>query len=486
MLQPIPTSKPIDLAGKQKVREHFDRLSAQRARFRRRNRYYYRQLVHHLKFIIAPGMKILEVGCADGYVLEQLEPAKGVGVDLSAAMIETARNRASREGLDHLEFHQADAEAVTYTEQFDFVVLSDVLGNLLDIQQVLDNLRSACGAHTRIVIHYHSILWEPILGLAQRLKMKMPQPLHNWLSPADVDHFLTLSDYERVKFDRRILFPKYLPMISTLINRYVAPLPLINSLCMANFFVVRCKQHRLVSDYSSTILIPCRNEKGNIAPAIERIPLFGAAQEIIFVDGHSTDGTPDEIRRVMAEFPDKDIKFLAQPGTGKGDAVRHGFAHATGDILMILDADLTVPPEDLPKFYNAIASHKGEFINGTRLVYPMEKEAMRFLNILGNKFFSVALSWLLNQPLKDTLCGTKVIFRTDYERLAEGRDYFGDFDPFGDFDLIFGAAKLNLKILEVPIRYRDRTYGSTNISRFRHGWLLLKMTAFAMRKLKTI
>jgi glycosyltransferase involved in cell wall biosynthesis len=233
-------------------------------------------------------------------------------------------------------------------------------------------------------------------------------------------------------------------------------------------------------------VIPCRNEKGNIEAAIQRLPNFGNHQEIIFVDGHSTDGTVEEIQRVIDTYRDRTIRFLAQDGQGKGDAVRKGFAAATGDILMILDADLTVPPEDLPKFYDAIVCGKGEFINGCRLVYPMEGQAMRFLNLLGNKFFSVAFSWLLNQPLKDTLCGTKVMFREDYLKLAANRHYFGDFDPFGDFDLILGASKLNLKILEVPIRYRDRTYGSTKISRFQHGWLLLKMTFFAFCKLKAL
>jgi len=238
--------------------------------------------------------------------------------------------------------------------------------------------------------------------------------------------------------------------------------------------------------FSTTIVIPCRNERGNIEAAVQRIPPFGGHQEIIFVDGHSTDGTIEEIQHVMAAYPDKDIRLLVQDGTGKGDAVRKGFAQATGDILMILDADLTMPPEDLPKFYDAIASGKGEFINGCRLVYPMESQAMRTLNLLGNKFFSMAFSWLLNQRIKDTLCGTKVLFRRDYERLVTNRHYFGDFDPFGDFDLLFGASKLNLHILEIPIRYQDRTYGSTNIQRFAHGWLLLKMTVYGFFRLKAV
>ena len=231
-----------------------------------------------------------------------------------------------------------------------------------------------------------------------------------------------------------------------------------------------------------TIVIPCRNEKGNIRPAVERTPAFGLKQELIFVDGHSTDGTLEECHAVARQFPDKDIKVFEQAGKGKRDAVRLGFAEASHDVLFILDADLTMPPEDLPKFYNALVTGKGEFINGSRLVYAMEKQAMRFLNVLGNKFFSVALSPLLGQPLKDTLCGTKVLSKEHYAQIVANRSYFGDFDPFGDFDLLFGAAKLNLRIVEIPIRYRDRTYGSTSISRFRHGWLLLKMTLFALRK----
>ncbi|MBM3395148.1 MAG: glycosyltransferase family 2 protein, partial [Betaproteobacteria bacterium] len=237
---------------------------------------------------------------------------------------------------------------------------------------------------------------------------------------------------------------------------------------------------------SVTVVIPCRNEQGNIEAAIRRLPAFGSSQEVLFVEGNSTDGTREEIERVIRAYPGRTIRLLAQPGKGKGDAVRTGFAQATGDVLMILDADLTMPPEDLPKFYRALIGGKGEFINGCRLVYPMEQQAMRMLNLLGNKFFSLAFSWLLNQRIKDTLCGTKVLSREDYRRIADNRAYFGDFDPFGDFDLLFGASKLNLKIVEVPIRYRARSYGETNIRRFAHGWLLLKMTVYAFFKLKAV
>jgi glycosyltransferase involved in cell wall biosynthesis len=202
------------------------------------------------------------------------------------------------------------------------------------------------------------------------------------------------------------------------------------------------------------------------------------------VEGHSTDGTLEEIHRVRSKYSGSEIKVITQPGIGKADAVHAGFNIARGDILMILDADLTMPPEDLPKFYHALVSGKGEFINGSRLVYPMEKEAMRFLNMIANRIFSLLFTYLLNQRFTDTLCGTKALYRFHYQKIAANRSYFGDFDPFGDFDLIFGATKLNLKIVEIPIRYASRQFGISQISRLSHGFLLIKMVFFAFRKLK--
>jgi glycosyltransferase involved in cell wall biosynthesis len=314
----------------------------------------------------------------------------------------------------------------------------------------------------------------------------MPQQHQNWLSTEDIGSLLSLAGYEEIKKEYRLLIPKRIPWLSNAINRFIAPLPGIRRLCLCRYVVARPSGLREKRAFSTTVLIPCRNEKGNVEAAVTRLPSFGEHQEIIFVEGGSTDGTREEIQRVIEKYREKDIKLVVQEGQGKGDAVRSGFSLAKGDILMILDADLTVPPEDLPKFYRALADDVGEFINGCRLVYPMEKQAMRILNLLGNRFFSFMFTWILNQRFKDTLCGTKALFRRDYENIRANRHYFGDFDPFGDFDLIFGASKLNLKVVEVPIRYRERTYGSTNISRFRHGWLLLRMTLFAFRKIKAV
>ncbi|WP_028586890.1 bifunctional class I SAM-dependent methyltransferase/glycosyltransferase family 2 protein [Desulfocurvus vexinensis] len=471
-------------AYKQKIRETFDALAPERRMWRAKNAAYYDAQAAYLRFVVPPGRRVLELGCGTGELLAALEPSLGVGVDLSPRMTELAA-----EAFPGLTFLTGDAEnlaACGVEGTFDFIVVSDLVGHLEDVQACFENLRPFCTPETRVIVGYYNFLWEPLLELAERVGAKMPQRMGNWLSPLDIKNLLYLADFETVKTDRKLLLPRRVPLLSPLAEA-LGSLPLVNRLCLSDWVVARMRERAEVDDdLSVTVLIPCRNERGNIEPAVRRTPELGSHTEIIFVDGHSQDGTPEEIRRVMAANPDKDIKFLVQDGKGKGDAVRKGFAAASGDVLMILDADLTMPPEDLPKFYRAIASGKGEFINGTRLVYPMQDEAMRFLNLLGNKFFSLAFSWLLNQRLKDTLCGTKVLSRKDYERLVAGRAYFGDFDPFGDFDLLFGASKLNLKIVEVPIRYRAREYGETQISRFRHGLLLLRMCWFAMRKLKFV
>ena len=463
------------------IRERFDQLAGSRAAWQVKAGYYYQDQRRYLQFLVPEGLKVLEVGCGLGDQLAALKPSRGLGIDISSAMVAEASRRHP-----NIEFRVGRLETLPDEDVFDVILLVDVIGHLLDVEAVLKEMRRFCTPSTRVVIAYYNFLWEPVLWLAERLGFKMPQQQQNWLSPADIRNLLRLADYEIVKSESRLLLPKKVPILAFILNRYLAYLPLINRLCLTQYVVARMRGFDTRRDFTVSIVIPCRNEKGNIEPAITRLPRFGLRQEIIFVDGHSTDGTVEEIERVRRQYPQYNIQLFVQDGKGKGDAVRKGFAHATGDILMILDADLTMPPEDLPKFYEAIASGKGEFINGSRLVYPMEQEAMRFLNLLGNKFFSMAFSWLLGERIKDTLCGTKVLFRKDYERIVANRAYFGEFDPFGDFDLLFGASKLNLKILEVPIRYQERTYGTTNINRFQHGWLLLKMTVYGFFRLKAI
>ena len=471
-------------ANKLRIQQSSDRLAPKREIYFRRNRYYNRDLMRFYSFNIPEGSTVLEIGCGTGDLLNSLKPLRGVGIDISGEMIRRAESRFA-----HLEFHQMDAENITLTETFEYIVISDTLGLLEDIQQAFKELCKVITPESRIIINYHNFFWLPVLSLAEKLHLKMPQPRLNWLNREDVSGLLRLEGFDIIRTGRRFLCPKYIPVLSWFINKYVAFLPLFNQLCFTGHITARMGVCTPQDNdlYSVTVVIPARNEKGNIEDAVRRTPAMGKHTEIIFVEGNSTDDTLEEIKRVCAAYSDlRDLSYYVQPGKGKGDAVRKGFANAKGDILMILDADLTVAPEDLPKFYNAITTGKGEYINGTRLVYPMEKEAMRGLNLLGNKFFSMMFTWLLGQRMKDTLCGTKVLSRKNYEKLIANRSYFGDFDPFGDFDLIFGAAKLNLKTIEVPIRYRARGYGDTNISRFRHGLILLRMVIYAMNKIKFI
>lgn len=470
---------PSDVST-QAVRSHYDRLAAFRDFYREKNKYYYTLLERQYRYFIPEGKKVLEVGCSTGELLNALKPSLGVGIDVSGKSIEIAGRK-----FPNLRFFTGDLSGLKMNEKFDYVVLPGLLGELDDIQEFLEQLRGFCHDDTRIVIEYYSVLWQYILRFAEKIRAKIPQEIQNWLTHSDIANFLDLAGYEPIKKERSIIFPKNIWGISYLLNRYIAKLPLVNALTLNHFIIARPRFDR-DRDHSVSIVVPCRNEKGNIEAAITRTPSFGPQQEFIFVEGGSKDGTYEEIERVIREYPQKKIKLLKQTGVGKGDAVRLGFEHARNDILMILDADLTVAPEELPKFYNALKDNKGEFINGCRLIYPMEDEAMRFLNLLGNKFFSLFFSWLLGQRFKDTLCGTKVMFRHHYRELVANRGYFGDFDPFGDFDLIFGAIKLNLKIVELPIRYKSRRYGTTQIQRFRHGWLLLQMCFFAMRKIKFI
>jgi SAM-dependent methyltransferase len=455
----------------------------ERDKWIRRNRYYYQCLVNFLRFSIPEGSRILEIGCGTGFLLDQLKPAYGVGVDNDPALVEHAAAK-----YPHLRFHAMNAEDLSLGEPFDFVLISDTIGYFHDVQRVLEQVQKVCSPDTRIIVTYINFFWLPLLNLAETVGLKMPQKRQNWLDLSDIANLMDVAGFDVVKTGKKLLLPRYVPLLSWFLNRIVANLPLFNYFGFVTYMVARSTRGRKpAAEHTVSVVVPARNEMGNIEAIVRRTPDMGAGTELIFVEGNSTDDTWGEIQRVVATYEgSRDLKCVQQDGKGKGDAVRKGFGLATGDILMILDADMTVPPEDLPKFFDAIASGKGEYINGTRLVYPMEDQAMRTLNLLGNKFFSVAFSWLLSQRLKDTLCGTKVLTRENYQKLAANRAYFGDFDPFGDFDLIFGAAKLNLKFIEIPIRYRARTYGETNISRFKHGWLLLKMTAFAMGKIKFI
>jgi len=459
---------------------HYDHQANHRDSYIARNGYYYRLLFNHYRNLIPQGKNVLEIGCGTGSLLAALQPKQGTGIDLSEKMIEKAREK-----YPHLDFLCGDISELSATDEFDYIILAGTLGESKDIQALLENVYQFCNPKTRIVIEYFNPLWQYALKLAEKIDRKLSQPWQNWLATRDIRNLLSLTNFECISSTTSVLIPFRIPLVSWIFNKYLARLPILRTCALSQFVVARALGHPS-HDYSVSIVIPCRNEKGNIENAIHRIPRFASHQEIIFVEGHSQDGTYQEIQRVMSQNPEMNLTLLRQPGTGKGDAVRAGFSAASNDVLMILDADLTVAPEDLPRFYNALVSQKGDLINGSRLIYPMQDGAMQFLNTLANKLFGVTFSWLLGQPVTDTLCGTKALLRRNYLDIEENRTHFGELDPFGDFDLLFGASRLHMKIVDLPIRYRQRVYGKTNIRRWRHGWLLLKMTVIAAKKIKFV
>jgi Glycosyl transferase family 2/Methyltransferase domain len=469
-----------------RTRSHLDALAAKRDQWVKRNRYYYRLLAQLLQFLVEPGKKVLAVRCSTGTLLAAMRPSEGKGVEISSAIIEVAKNQ-------HPEFNynvafpddETFASCFERGETFDYILFS-YIDDTVDVQRALHNLKPLCSRHTRLLILTYNHLWEPLVTLAESLGLKVPQPEQNWLSAADIRGLLNLAGYEALETHRVVLCPKYIPLVSSFLNGFVARLLGFNKLCMTEVHVARLLPPPIEKDnLSVSVIVPCKNERGNIEDAVRRIPSLAGQTEIIFCDDRSTDGTADEVRRMQALHPELNIRLVEGPGICKSQNVWAGFNAASGDILAILDADLTTMPEELPYFVDVISSGIAEFVNGSRLIYPVPRGAMKGANMLGNKFFSVAFSYLLNQRVKDTLCGTKVLWKSDWERIKPLRGTWGIEDRWGDYELLFGASKLNLRIVDQPVHYQERMYGTTKMTRvFNNGLVMLKMCWHGFLKLK--
>ncbi len=470
-------------------------------KFYKLNYLYHRDLIHLATNLIPSDASVIEFSSKGGELLSHLPNKLKVGIEDDEKLLAIAKNRFKK-----IKFlRPKDLSKRSYKQRFDYILLSHSLSTEEDVQSFIKSLKKISHNNTRIIVTYFNFLWKPILDIGEKFGQVLPKTKEqNWLTDNDVDIFFHLMDFEKIKSGKRFLFPFKIIYLSDFINKVVAHLPVFNSLCLTSYSIFR--KPAIIKKPSVSLIIPARNEEENMKGVLGKIPNLGTKTEIIFIEGHSKDKTYLAIKNEIKDYKNEiknhkneiknhkneiknhkgnfKLKLYKQKGKGKGDAVRLGFSKAKNDLFIILDADLTVSPIDLPKFYNAAELNKGELIIGSRLVYPMEKQAMRFLNYLGNKFFGNAFTYVLGQKIKDTLCGTKVISKTNYEKIVKNRSFFGDFDPFGDFDLIFGATKLNLKILEIPIRYKERLYGKTNISRFTHGMLLLKMLFFAAKRLK--
>jgi len=432
--------------------------------------YYRKYLAEVYKGLIPPGCRVLEIGCGKGDLLDSLKPGFGMGIDISFEAISRAKSK-----YPHLGFLVCDVEDLGIGSTFDYIILSDLVNDLWDVQKVFEQIAKVSDSRTRIIINLYSRLWEPALLAAQRLRLCKPNIAQNWLTVEDITNLLYLVDFEVIRCWQEMLVPFDIPIVSRFANRYLVKVFPFTMCALSNIVVARQTSDAVqpMAECTVSIIVPARNEAGNIREILQRTPSMGRGTEFIFVEGHSQDDTYAVIEKTIAEFSDRQCRLLRQIGEGKADAVRIGFSHASGDVLIILDADVTVAPEDLEKFYRALVSGKAELVNGVRHVYPMGRQAMRFLNLVVNKLFSFAFSWVIGQHIKDILCGTKALFRKDYDRISKACASFGIIDPFGDFELILGSAKLNLKITDIPVRYRRRIYGKSNIRRWRHGWMLV-------------
>ncbi|HVS71538.1 MAG TPA: glycosyltransferase [Phycisphaerae bacterium] len=495
-----PPGPPVspDVAHRDAMRRFGEAHHAKLEKSRRRNGYFHRYLARIIKHHVPAGSRVLDVGCASGDMLAAIEAGPGsVGIDINPASIAAAREKYPDRTFR--EMAAEDVGTLAHTPGggeraggFDVIVLSGVLHQLYDLHTALEALRPVCHDRTRILIVTFSRLWHPVVRAGEMARWKTRIPDESWLPPYEVAGLLKQCDFDIVSQQPAILLPLPIPLVSNLANRWLAPLPgfRLFDLCTLTIARMLPRTNRLELPERVSVIVPARNEAGNIQPLLDRLPALGKETEVVFVEGNSTDDTWAAIQKTVTDYQAGGgpflLKALQQSGKGKGDAVRLGFSQATGEVLMILDADLSVPPEELPRFVQLLARNQCDFANGSRLVYPMDRHAMQFLNMIANKLFGWMFTFLLSQRLRDTLCGTKVLRRADYEKIVANRAYFGDFDPFGDFDLLFGAARLNLKIADVPVHYKQRVYGSTNISRFRHGLLLLRMCGFAARKIRFI
>jgi SAM-dependent methyltransferase len=452
-------------------RKHQEAAAGQRHQWIRSNIYFYDRLKRILQFIVEPGKRVLDVRCQTGYLLSSLQPSRGVGVEISSAMVAWASGQ-----YPELRFVRSDPEDLELGEKFDYILFNHIF-DTVDILRALEKIRSHCTEDTRLIVINYNYLWQPILEWASKLGFRSRFVEPNWVSENDLRGFLRLAGFRPVRKHRLLLFPKWIPLLSGWLNDFLARLPGLQRLCLMQVMVARpIPQPVEEKDVSVSVVIPCRNEVRNVRPAVDRIPPMGKHTEIIFCDDKSTDGTASEVRRMQEMYPDKDIRLLEGPGICKAENVWTGFRAARGDVLMILDADLTVMPEELPMFFRALVRSHGDFINGSRLVYPMQQNAMKFANMVGNKYFGLLFSFLLDQRIKDTLCGTKVLWRKHWTRLERNLGNWGIKDHWGDYELLFGASKLHLEIAEVPVHYQERVYGVTKMTRvFSNGLRMLSI-----------
>lgn len=470
----VPAGTARDRAGHDaEIRAHFDRIAPDYPALKKRNRYYHAFLARWCRAMVPAGSKVLDVGCGRGDVLAATSPREGLGVDLSPAMIAGAR-------ADHpeLAFTAEGIEAFQGDGTFDAALCVNTLEYTWDVGAVLNAVHAALRDNGRILITAANPVWSPLFKIASAFGLRIPDCRRLFITSRDLMNLLELHGFEVVYEQMHLAIPKWIPVVSSVINFVVSRIPGVRLLSSTQLVVARKLPPRR-REYSVSVIIPCHNERENVAACARSVRRLGAGTEVIFVDDGSSDGTAEAVRAAAGVAGDVPVRLVSySPRRGKGQAVVAGIASATGDICVIVDADLSTHPDELEPLYEAFATGRAEFVNGTRFVYPMEGRAMRWANYMGNRAFTILVSTIMERRVSDTLCGTKAFFRRDYAHFTMGRD------PWGDYDLLFGAAQMRLVLRELPVHYRERAAGQSKMKALRHTLNLLKMCAVGFRQIK--
>lgn len=457
---------------KAEIIRHFDSMAADYDAYLNKNAYYHYQINSFIASVITPKSSVLEIGSATGALVSALANVQYLGIDFSPKMVEAAAGK-----FPGVKFLCSGLSGLREEKKYDFCVMSNLLDYLPDIWTELELLKKFMHQDSKLIITTSNPLWEPVLRMAAQFRLKTPDGPRNFITNNDIMNFLQLLDYEVIEYGYRIFLPKGIPAVSAVINKIIPLIPGFRNLCAMQFIIARVKPEKTMRKrLSCSVIIPCHNEADTIENCLSRVPAIGSSTEVIVVDDGSSDATALKVRGFTSTHTK--VRLISYPkNKGKGFAVKTGFDAATGDVLMILDADMAVEPEELPRFFELLEDGRAEFVNGTRMIYPRENESMKLLNFIGNKFFGIILSLIMGQRNTDTLCGTKALRKKHYLNMK-----LGDC-PWGDFDLLFGAAKLRLKMVELPVHYKKRFAGQSKMKPFKHGWQLLKMCGKGVREI---
>tara|TARA_B110000977_G_scaffold125183_1_gene160299 strand:+ start:1495 stop:2904 length:1410 start_codon:yes stop_codon:yes gene_type:complete len=346
---------------------------------------------------------------------------------------------------------------------FDHIVIADIehqkfiTKNLIDLNEKIDN-------ECRVIVLSKSIFWSTLINFYKKIKNIGPDK-NNFLPYSNLRKIFLNTNFEIVKNEKIIFFPFQFSLLTKFINQ-IFRFPVLNFFCMINLTVLKKVQKKNYQAEGKKIsfIIPCKNEGGNIKFFYEKIINSTINAEFLFGNDNSSDNTLDEIKKLQQAIPNKEIKIYDGPGVCKSENVYKGINLASGEIILIYDADLTVSFDDLVNSINLLLKTDADFINCTRMIMPQQKNAMKFLNFYGNLFFAFLFSILFKQKITDTLCGTKIFFKKDWEQIKKYNNTWGAKDLWGDFDLLLGAYKNNLKIVENPISYTDRKEDETKMT----------------------